>query len=96
MLPIAAKNGVRIVSNMGAKARRRCAEDKQIARELGLSPLKIPARAGDELDAVLSDPWRSGRPATKLPPVAIASCRRTYISAPHALSARSMQAQISC
>ncbi|MDR5824135.1 acyclic terpene utilization AtuA family protein [Caballeronia sp. LZ043] len=59
VLPIAAKNGVRIISNMGAAhpraAARRTAE---IARELGLS-LKIAAVTGDDvLDVVLSAPLR--------------------------------------
>ncbi|MDR5817224.1 DUF1446 domain-containing protein [Caballeronia sp. LZ033] len=59
VLPIAAKNGVRIISNMGAAhpraAARRTAE---IARELGLS-LKVAAVTGDDvLDVVLSAPLR--------------------------------------
>ncbi|MDR5837558.1 acyclic terpene utilization AtuA family protein [Caballeronia sp. LZ034LL] len=59
VLPVAAKNGVRIISNMGAAnpraAARRTAE---IARQLGLS-LKIAAVTGDDvLDVVLSTPLR--------------------------------------
>ncbi|WP_133646773.1 acyclic terpene utilization AtuA family protein [Paraburkholderia flava] len=54
VLPIAVRNRVRIVSNMGAAnplaAARRTAE---LARELGLPPLKIAAVTGDDvLDAV--------------------------------------------
>ncbi|SMG55682.1 acyclic terpene utilization AtuA family protein [Paraburkholderia susongensis] len=54
VLPAAARNGVRIVSNMGAAnplaAARRTA---QIARELGLGNLKIAAVTGDDvLDVV--------------------------------------------
>ncbi|MET4072262.1 hypothetical protein ABID58_007091 [Bradyrhizobium sp. S3.2.6] len=60
VLPVAVKNGVRIVSNMGAAnpvaAAKRTA---QITRELGLRALKIAAVTGDDvLDAVLSGPWR--------------------------------------
>ncbi|MGF6639696.1 acyclic terpene utilization AtuA family protein [Paraburkholderia sp. MM6662-R1] len=54
VLPVAARNGVRIVSNMGAAnplaAARRTA---QIARELGLGGLRIAAVTGDDvLDVV--------------------------------------------
>lgn len=56
VLPMAAINGVRIVSNMGAAnplaAARKTA---QIARELGFASLRIAAVTGDDvLDAVLS------------------------------------------
>ncbi|MFM0326849.1 acyclic terpene utilization AtuA family protein [Caballeronia glebae] len=55
VLPVAAKNGVRIVSNMGAANPRAAArKTAQIARELGLHGLKIAAVAGDDvLDVVL-------------------------------------------
>ena len=54
VLPVAARNGVRIISNMGAAnplaAARKTAE---IARELGLDGLKIAAVTGDDvLDVV--------------------------------------------
>ncbi|OLL32108.1 ABC transporter substrate-binding protein [Burkholderia sp. SRS-W-2-2016] len=55
VLPAAARNGVRIVSNMGAAnplaAARKTA---QIARELGLSGLKIAAVTGDDVLDVVS------------------------------------------
>ncbi|MDR5882029.1 acyclic terpene utilization AtuA family protein [Caballeronia sp. LZ032] len=59
VLPIAAKNGVRIISNMGAAHPRAAARrTEEIARELGLS-LKIAAVTGDDvLDVVLSAPLR--------------------------------------
>jgi hypothetical protein len=54
VLPIAARNGVRIVSNMGAANPRAAArKTAQIARELGLDGLKIAAVTGDDvLDVV--------------------------------------------
>ena len=54
VLPIATKNGVRIISNMGAANPRAAAlKTAQIARELGLSGLKIAAVTGDDvLDVV--------------------------------------------
>ncbi|SEJ37413.1 acyclic terpene utilization AtuA family protein [Paraburkholderia diazotrophica] len=60
VLPVAAKNRVRIISNMGAAnpgaAARKTA---QIARELGLCSLKIAAVTGDDvLDVVLRSPLR--------------------------------------
>jgi hypothetical protein len=60
VLPAAAKNRVRIVSNMGAAnpgaAARKTA---RIARELGLHRLKIAAVTGDDvLDVVLRSPLR--------------------------------------
>ncbi|MDR5740537.1 MULTISPECIES: acyclic terpene utilization AtuA family protein [unclassified Caballeronia] len=60
VLPVAARNGVRIVSNMGAanplSAARKTA---QIARELGLQDLKIAAVTGDDvLDVVLGSSLR--------------------------------------
>jgi hypothetical protein len=60
VLPVAAKNRVRIISNMGAAnpgaAARKTA---QIARELGLHDLKIAAVSGDDvLDAVLHSSFR--------------------------------------
>lgn len=60
VLPIAARNRVRIVSNMGAAnplaAARRTAE---LARELGLPPIKIAAVTGDDvLDAVRQGDYR--------------------------------------
>ncbi|SAK81339.1 ABC transporter substrate-binding protein [Caballeronia hypogeia] len=55
VLPVAAKNGVRIVSNMGAANPRAAAlQTARIARELGLRGLKIAAVTGDDvLDVVL-------------------------------------------
>ncbi|HKT96125.1 MAG TPA: acyclic terpene utilization AtuA family protein [Paraburkholderia sp.] len=55
VLPAAAKNRVRIISNMGAANPRAAArKTARIARELGLHGLKIAAVTGDEaLDAVL-------------------------------------------
>ncbi|BAN28084.1 acyclic terpene utilization AtuA family protein [Caballeronia insecticola] len=60
VLPVAAKNGVRIVSNMGAANPRAAArKTAQIARELGLGKLKIAAVSGDDvLDIVLRSPLR--------------------------------------
>jgi len=54
VLPVAVKNGVRIISNMGAANPRAAAlKTAQIARELGLSGLKIAAVTGDDvLDVV--------------------------------------------
>ncbi|MEX3900422.1 acyclic terpene utilization AtuA family protein [Paraburkholderia sp. BR10954] len=54
VLPVAARNGVRIVSNMGAANPRAAARrTAQIARELGLGALKIAAVTGDDvLDVV--------------------------------------------
>ncbi|MFM0715033.1 DUF1446 domain-containing protein [Paraburkholderia strydomiana] len=54
VLPIAARNGVRIISNMGAANPRAAArKTAQIARELGLDGLKIAAVTGDDvLDVV--------------------------------------------
>ncbi|MEZ2349054.1 acyclic terpene utilization AtuA family protein [Caballeronia sp. RCC_10] len=55
VLPVAVKNGVRIISNMGAANPRSAArKTAQIARELGLDGLKIAAVTGDDvLDVVL-------------------------------------------
>ena len=55
VLPVAVKNGVRIISNMGAANPRAAArKTAQIARELGLDGLKIAAVTGDDvLDVVL-------------------------------------------
>ncbi|SAK49974.1 ABC transporter substrate-binding protein [Caballeronia temeraria] len=60
VLPVAAKNGVRIVSNMGAANPRAAArKTAQIARELGLAGLKIAAVTGDDvLDVVLRSALR--------------------------------------
>ncbi|GJH24471.1 acyclic terpene utilization AtuA family protein [Caballeronia novacaledonica] len=60
VLPVAVKNGVRIVSNMGAANPHAAArKTAQIARELGLHGLKIAAVTGDDvLDAVLQSPLR--------------------------------------
>ena len=56
VLPICARNGVKIISNMGAAnplgAARRIAE---IARECGLSGLKIAAVAGDDVLELIRD-----------------------------------------
>ena len=54
VLPIAARNGVRIISNMGAANPKAAArKTAQIARELGLDNLKIAAVTGDDvLDVV--------------------------------------------
>ncbi|MFM0051108.1 acyclic terpene utilization AtuA family protein [Caballeronia grimmiae] len=56
VLPVAVKNGVRIISNMGAANPRAAArKTAQIARELGLDGLNIAAVTGDDvLDVVLS------------------------------------------
>ncbi|GJH12975.1 DUF1446 domain-containing protein [Caballeronia novacaledonica] len=60
VLPVAVKNGVRIVSNMGAANPHAAArKTAQIARELGLHGLKIAAVTGDDvLDAVLESRLR--------------------------------------
>ncbi|MEX3786277.1 acyclic terpene utilization AtuA family protein [Paraburkholderia sp. BR14374] len=54
VLPVAARNGVRIVSNMGAANPRAAARrTAQIAREFGLGALRIAAVTGDDvLDVV--------------------------------------------
>ncbi|MGF6733386.1 hypothetical protein OKW50_005531 [Paraburkholderia youngii] len=54
VLPVAARNGVRIVSNMGAaNPRAAVRRTAQIARELGLGALRIAAVTGDDvLDVV--------------------------------------------
>ncbi|AWL91423.1 acyclic terpene utilization AtuA family protein [Bradyrhizobium ottawaense] len=60
VLPVAVKNRVRIVSNMGAANPVAAAlKTAQVVRELGLPPLRIAAVTGDDvLDAVLSGAWR--------------------------------------
>src|SRR5580704_2114144 len=60
VLPVAIKNGVRIISNMGAANPRAAAlKTAQIARELGLSGLKIAAVTGDDvLDVVRQGNFR--------------------------------------
>jgi hypothetical protein len=60
VLPVAAKNRVRIISNMGAANPHAAArKTAQIARELGLDGLKIAAVTGDDvLDVVLRSPLR--------------------------------------
>jgi hypothetical protein len=60
VLPVAVKNGVRIISNMGAANPRAAAlKTAQIARELGLSGLKIAAVTGDDvLDVVRQGDFR--------------------------------------
>ncbi|MCK1293498.1 acyclic terpene utilization AtuA family protein [Bradyrhizobium sp. 30] len=60
VLPIAVKNGVRIVSNMGAANPLSAAhKTAEIARELGIPVPKIAIVTGDDvLDEVLRGPWR--------------------------------------
>ncbi|WP_233886994.1 acyclic terpene utilization AtuA family protein [Paraburkholderia flagellata] len=60
VLPVAVKNRVRIISNMGAANPRAAAiRTAQIARELGLTGLKIAAVTGDDvLDVVLQSQLR--------------------------------------
>ena len=60
VLPVAVKNRVRIISNMGAANPRAAAiKTAQIARELGLTGLKIAAVTGDDvLDVVLRSQLR--------------------------------------
>ncbi|WP_345817239.1 acyclic terpene utilization AtuA family protein (plasmid) [Paraburkholderia sp. PREW-6R] len=60
VLPVAARNGVRIISNMGAANPRAAArKTAEIARELGLHGLKIAAVTGDDvLDVVLRSDLR--------------------------------------
>jgi hypothetical protein len=60
VLPAAVKNGVRIISNMGAANPRAAASTTaRIARELGLHGLTIAAVSGDDvLDAVLQSNLR--------------------------------------
>lgn len=60
VLPVAVRNGIRIVSNMGAANPVAAAQKTtQIAHALGLPGLKIAAVTGDNvLEAVLSGPWR--------------------------------------
>jgi hypothetical protein len=60
VLPVAKRNGVRIVTNRGAANPRAAAEaTRGVARELGLSGLKIACVEGDEVTALMS-------PETKL------------------------------
>ncbi|WP_176054003.1 acyclic terpene utilization AtuA family protein [Paraburkholderia caribensis] len=60
VLPVAARNGVRIISNMGAANPHAAArKTAQIAQSLGLGGLKIAAVSGDEvLDVVLQGQFR--------------------------------------
>ncbi|TKC92330.1 DUF1446 domain-containing protein [Trinickia terrae] len=60
VLPVAMRNGVRIVSNMGAANPYAAAQKTaQIARALGLNGLKIAAVSGDDvLDLVLQGEFR--------------------------------------
>ncbi|WP_042259860.1 acyclic terpene utilization AtuA family protein [Paraburkholderia heleia] len=60
VLPVAVRNRVRIISNMGAANPRAAAvKTAHIARELGLSGLKIAAVTGDDvLDVVLGSQLR--------------------------------------
>ncbi|QCP54152.1 DUF1446 domain-containing protein [Trinickia violacea] len=60
VLPVAMRNGVRIVSNMGAaNAYAAAQKTAQIARSLGLNGLKIAAVSGDDvLDVVLKGEFR--------------------------------------
>ena len=54
VLPICAKNGVKIVTNMGAANPATAAEaTREIARDLGLNGLKIAAVTGDDVLAYL-------------------------------------------
>lgn len=60
VLPVAARNRVRIVSNMGAANPRAAAQrTAQIARSLGIAGLKVAAVEGDDvLDVVLGGAFR--------------------------------------
>lgn len=60
VLPVAARNGVRIISNMGAANPHAAArKTAQIAQSLGLGDLKIAAVSGDDvLDIVLQGQFR--------------------------------------
>ena len=60
VLPVAARNGVRIISNMGAANPHAAArKTAQIAQSLGLGGLKIAAVTGDDvLDVVLQGQFR--------------------------------------
>jgi len=60
VLPVAARNGVRIISNMGAANPHAAArKTAQIAQSLGLGGLKIAAVSGDDvLDVVLQGQFR--------------------------------------
>ncbi|MGV2291720.1 acyclic terpene utilization AtuA family protein [Trinickia sp. YCB016] len=60
VLPVAVRNGVRIISNMGAANPYAAAQKTaQIARALGLNGLKIAAVSGDDvLDVVLQGEFR--------------------------------------
>src|SRR5579871_5060331 len=60
VLPVAARNGVRIISNMGAANPQAAArKTAQIAQSLGLDGLKIAAVSGDDvLDIVLKGAFR--------------------------------------
>ncbi|AUT73824.1 acyclic terpene utilization AtuA family protein [Paraburkholderia hospita] len=60
VLPVAARNGVRIISNMGAANPHAAArKTAQIAQSLGLGGLKIAAVSGDDvLDVVLQGRFR--------------------------------------
>ena len=60
VLPVAARNGVRIISNMGAANPHAAArKTAQIAQSLGLGGLKVAAVSGDDvLDVVLQGQFR--------------------------------------
>lgn len=60
VLPVAVKNGIRIVSNMGAANPVAAAQKTaQVAHAFGLPALKIAAVTGDDvIEAVLSGSWR--------------------------------------
>ncbi|MCP3655231.1 acyclic terpene utilization AtuA family protein [Herbaspirillum sp.] len=71
VLKTCATQGIRIITNMGAANPLAAAQRvREIARELGLSGLKVAAVAGDDvLEAVQQDEWRiedNGQPVASL------------------------------
>jgi len=82
VLPICAKNKVKIVTNMGAANPAAAAEaTREIARKLGLERLKVAAVTGDDVFAYLhATTWRSTT-ARRSPRSATGSFPPTPISA---------------
>jgi hypothetical protein len=71
VLPLCAQNRIRIITNMGAaNPRAAAAKTRDIARELGLSGLRIAAIEGDDvLDLLLAGDYRiedNGQPVASL------------------------------
>lgn len=70
VLPICARNRIRIISNMGAaNPQSAAAKTRDIARQLGLPGLRIAAVTGDDVLQILrTSPQNIGTPEGPLPP----------------------------